>query len=157
MHSLWIYYLLLEFPLNQLWIYYLLRISTINSQFYSRIHYEFIIFFFNSFWIQYKFTIFTRIYYEFTIFFANPLWFHNLFREFVMNSLSLPRIYYDFTILTQTHYEFSFFSWICYELTILRAKTPWIHNLHREFRMNPLYFSRINYEFTRFFANSLWI
>ena len=48
--------------------------------------------------IRYISITFSRINYEFTIFFAKIIWKHYLFREFTMDLLFFMRIHYEFTI-----------------------------------------------------------
>ena len=87
-----------EFTINPLWIHSLFRKVTINSLSFSRICYDFTIFFSQ---IHYKFTLCFANLLWFHFFFANSLWIHfHLFRELwwlrllrkaTINSLSVSR------------------------------------------------------------------
>ena len=109
--------------------------------------------------IHFTFMIFSRIYVEFTICFAYFLSIHYLFREFTTDPLSLSRVYYKFTICFSNLLWIYYFSanwlWIHYlvrefnfEFIIFFANSLWIQYLFRDFTMNSLSVSRIQYEFT---------
>ena len=172
-YSLWNYNFLREFTLNSLSIlriHYLWRDFTINSFGVSRIHYESTINFTNMICVLYTHEYIknalssTLSHYHF----ASLLWIHYFSREFIINSVSVPRIHYlsrQFTVnslsIPQIHYEFTVFFgnslWTDYpfrEFTIcfaniiwiyyLFADLLWIHSLFHEFSMNSLSISRIN-------------
>jgi len=77
----------------------------------------------------------SRTYFEFTIFFVNSLgihlfvaygpWIYYSFREFTLNSLSLPRIQYG---------SINFFAYLL-----------WIHYFFRVYTMDPLSYSPFRY------------
>ena len=98
-YSLWNYNFLREFTLNSLSIlriHYLWRDFTINSFGVSRIHYESTINFTNMICVLYTHEYIknalssTLSHYHF----ASLLWIHYFSREFIINSVSVPRIHY---------------------------------------------------------------
>ena len=83
--------------------------------------------------------LFSRTHYKSTAYFANLLWIHHLFPEFTMDPLFFTHcLWYQ-----------------CF------ANSLSINHLFRELTVNSLSFSpsfsRIHYEFTIYFRNSLWI
>ena len=97
------------FFVNKLWFHYPIREFTMSSLSVTQMHHKSIIFFANSFWIDFS----PRVYYEFTIFIENSLWIHYLcrvvfifyenllwifylIRESTLNSLDFSQIYYEF-------------------------------------------------------------
>jgi len=64
---------------------------TLNSQYFSRIYYQFIIFFANLIWILY----------EFTICIANSLWIYFIFWEFTIFLTSFSRICFTCTLFRE--------------------------------------------------------
>ena len=123
---------------NSPWIYFLFRDFNTNSLSVSRIHYEFTITFAISLWIYY-------IFHEFTIHFAKIPWIHYLIRrltmnplftpEFTMDPLFFPRIHNLFRELIMNslsvsgdHYKSSFFL----------ANSLSVYYLFRNFTMNSL-------------------
>ena len=127
-----------------------IREYAVNSLSFSRLYFEFIIFFAKILWIHFLFCEYTLNPWSF---FKTSLWIHYLFREFRMKSLFFAKIYFEFMIF---HYEF----------IIVFANSLWIQYLFSEFTLNSLFFSRIDfesiifsrlyYDFIIFFANPLW-
>jgi len=118
----------------------------------------------------------SRIVYEFNICLAISIWIHYLFRKFTLNrpfcgttmnslwnqyeniiffetSLGIYDLFREFTIcfpnLQCIHYLFCDYS--------LNSSFSRIHCLFRKFTLNPLSLSWYYYEFTIYFAISLWI
>ena len=99
-------------------------------------------------------TILSRIHYRSTIYFAiqpsfanplsfaNSIWSHFSFHEFIMNSISIPRI----------RYQFAFFR----EFSMNSFSVASIHDPSREYVMNSISVSHITMD-TVFFVNSLRI
>ena len=132
---------------------------TLNSLYFSRIHFKSTIFFAIFLWIQ-------LIYRGFTNYKATSLWIyivnseriHVVFRGVSLNSLYLSRIHFQSTIFFMislwVHLMYRDFSinWISimrihYKLTVI----------FRKITLNLLSLSRINYDFTLFFKDSLSI
>ena len=145
---------------------------SLNSLYFSRIHYLFYYFPQN----QHEFTICFAFHNNYTIFFVKSLtvsrnhyefamkslWIHFLSREFIsfsrfhcqfiisfVNTLSFSRIQYLFREFTlnplyflQHHYKF---------------ESRWIHYPFHFNTVNSLFISRFYYEFAICFAISLWI
>ena len=119
--SLWIHCLFREFTLNPFfrWITmnYLLRNFPLNSLSYSQNRYEFSIFFANllsvsrlvhkKHYLLDDFNMnspsFPQFNLEFTIYFVISLRIHYIYREFILNTRSVSRIYYEFTNLFASH------------------------------------------------------
>ena len=76
---------------NEHWIYSLLRGFTINSLYFSHIHFESIRIFYLLRECALNSPSISRLYIEFTLFFANSLSIHYISRRFTLNSL---RIFY---------------------------------------------------------------
>ena len=93
----------------------------------------------------------SRIHQEFTWCFTNLLWIHYLFRESLMSSLRVSRIYFELTVFIANLIRILrvFREYISYSL--------WNYYYFREFTINSLFLSQIYQEFTCFFANLLWI
>ena len=160
------------FHADSIWIRYLLREFTSNSLFVSRIHFQFTNYlamhylFRKSLLIHY---FFSRIYIEFTIYFAISLWVHYFFCESTLNSESALRIHYQFTFVFvnsfRTDYlcrEFNSNSFFYantlssqFEFTIFFVNSLRIHYFSREFTLNSLSFSKIHFQCTIYFVNSL--
>ena len=87
-------------------------------------------------WIHY----FSRFNYKSTIVFPNSLWIQYLYPDFLWIHYLFPKIHSEFIISIS-------FSWIYSAFTINSANILWIHYL----------FSRIDYVFTIFCIESLWI
>ena len=79
---------------NPLRIYYLFREFTLNSYFFSRIHYQFTI----CSRTHYESINFSRFDPEFTFSFANSLWIPYLFREITINSLWISYLFRESNI-----------------------------------------------------------
>jgi len=109
---------------------------------------------------------FSRINFEFTIYFEKLLWSHCLFCEFTINQLSILQIHNEFTInqlsILQIHNEYT----ICFEIslfinnsfrefTICIGNSLYINNHLRGFGLNQLSVSRIYYWFREFNFNLL--
>ena len=157
------------------------RVFTLSSVSLSRIHYQSINFFAKSLFIHYHFREFTmaslinrvltlnllflsRIHYGFFIFIANSLSIHYLFGKFTM-----------YQYFWRTFFEFIFSFANSLGIHYFFANSLWIYYLFREFTIVPLIdrvftlnllsrsrihygfinLSRIDPEFTIFFANSL--
>ena len=137
---LWIHYIFREFTIihfriaNLLWKYFVFRVYTKNSLSISQIHHEFILFYTNPLWIQFRFS-------EFTIFMANSLWIYLVFRD----SQWIYHLHRKFTL--DSHNTIN-------SLLILRIHYYSLSN--REFTLNWLIFSRIDYEFSFCSTNSLF-
>ena len=181
MNLLWISYLLREFtsksPSISRIIFEFFILSRILFEFtiFSWIHFECPLFFANQLRILYPFANSLWIHY----FVTNSLWIPSLLREFTSNSPSFSRINFEFFIRSRIHFEFTIFSRIYFEFPLFFAHNSltlsfefsslWIHHLFREFTFNLrshlqfIFFAnsqsplRIHFEFTIFFANSLWI
>ena len=144
----------------------LVRKFTSNLLCSSRIHHEFISSRIDNlparwFSIHYLFreSIFNSI-----SFFAIPC-----FRKFITNSQTCSQIHFKFTLSSRIHYQFTIFFadslWILFESFICFPNALSIHHLFREWTLNLLSSSRINFEFfilsrihfdfTVFFAISL--
>ena len=101
----------------------------------------------------FEFTISFKIYYEFTLYFAYSLLIHCPYRESSENSRGVLRILFEFNWCSENKLWIHFlFLRIEYKLIIFFAKS-----LSFENSLNSLHISRINYEFTTLFANSLSI
>ena len=159
--------------------------SRIHSELsiFTRIQFEFAIFFANSLFvsrIHFQFTNYLAMHYLFRksllihyFFFANLHWIYYLFCDFIMSSLLFLRIHFKFRICIadslSIHFRFREFisNWLSlsriqFEFLFLREytfKSIWIHYLFREFTFNELSISWIHFhfKFTIFFANSLSI
>ena len=109
----------------------------VEFQSFSRIHYEFVICFAKSIWIHHPFREISmnsqKAIRKFTICFVNLKQFNFLFRDSTLYWLSFPRIHYLFTI---------FFS-----------NSQWIHYLFRDYANHQLSFSPIHYLY-RLFTNN---
>ena len=126
-------------------------LSSLNSLYFSRIHFELTILFPKSLWMYY----FPRNQFEFNLLFCETIcWIHNLLREFTMNShllwdfsinsSSFSLIHFESTIFLQNHYDRYKITmksiWNGYEITMNSKSSWWFH-----------------LESILFFANSLWI
>ena len=99
------------------------------------------------------------IYYAFTIYFENLVRIYLMFPEFTIDSVDFSRIYFEFTIECAN----SLWNSLVFRLYTLNSLLN--HLILHEFAMNLLVvwrftmnlpsFSRINYEYTLFFAKSL--
>ena len=118
---------------------------------------------------------YSRIHFQFTIYFANLDSIHDFFRETTSNSLSFYRIHFQFTIYFANslsfHFQFTIFfeisllffreftfkslsfSRIDFQFTIFFMDSLSIHDLFREFIFISLSFSWIHYQFTTSFLN----
>ena len=135
----------ITFVENQLWYYSLLRVFTINTSSFSR----FIICIAYSLWIHY---LFPKIHSEFiihyfNIFFVKILWIHFQFRKFTIFLANWLCINYILHWITMN--QLSFFgktlsiSNLCRVFVIFHPNLPWI----REKNINIPSFSRNHYEF----------
>ena len=110
-------------------LHFIFREFTIDSLFYSRIHFESSIFFRE---LSMNSLSLSRINYNNLIVIAKLLWILYLFCEFTLNSLSFLRINY--------------------EVTIIFVNKLWIHDQSCQCTMNSLFCA-----FTISFAKILWI
>ena len=133
------------FVANQLWYYSLLRVFTINTSSFSR----FIICIAYSLWIHY---LFPKIHSEFiihyfNIFFVKILWIHFQFRKFTIFLANWLCINYILHWITMN--QLSFFGktlsirYLCRVFVIFHPNLPWI----REKNINIPSFSQNHYEF----------
>ena len=142
-NSLKVHYCFREFTLNRsaisLWIYcpsLFLYDLTMNPLSVTQLHYKFTVFIAIWRWIHFLFANSLLIDIEFTI--SSRI--HYLFRELTINSLSFR----EFSMIwLWIHYLFANSLWFDYEFTIF-----W--RIHSDLTMNPLSFSRFDYEFTFF-------
>ena len=122
--------------LSRIYFGFFFREFSIDSLFFSWIHYQFTIFSRT----HYESFNFSRIDPEFTISFANSLSIHYLFRESTMNSLCFRELTMNPLIFSRIHFEF----------TIFFVFTLWIHYLLRQFV--TLSVSRLIHYFFRKFS-----
>ena len=104
---------------------------------------------------------FSRIHFEFFIFFLNSLWIHYFFRECPVNSLSIYNDSWWLMIFCNLvinslwiHFEFLFFFANSLSNHNFFADSLWIHYLFRYFTLNSLFISRIHFELNIFKSNS---
>ena len=132
------------FVINSLWIHYQLRASTMYPLSFSRFYHPLRKFCMNS-------LLFSRIHFEFTIFFANSLWIHYLFREYTTNSLSLSRNNYEFTISSLESLWIIYFFPIPLFFSIDTNHFEFI--ISYELNMDPWCFSWNHFELSITYAN----
>ena len=138
------------------------RQYNMNTLSFSRFQYKYTIFSENSLWIYYLLREF-NIHYIFREFTLNLLSIYRIHREFTVSriqykyTLYILRIYFETTI-SRFHFECTIFSRIyCLAnsikvYAIYFANLPWIQFFIRDFTLNSLSLSLIQYKNTIFFA-----